>query len=74
MNFGVASLSADGFTGWLSRPDARASGAIPVTGGVYVVPDPARDPVAFLAASPAGRFKLKASSVLKRNLMLQSHI
>lgn len=52
MKFSVAALSAEGFQGWLSFPEARLSGSIPVTGGVYVVSYPLRDPVAFLAAPP----------------------
>jgi hypothetical protein len=68
MSFSIASLSADGFTGWLSFPDARASVAIPATGGVYVVAYTARDPVAFLAASPAGRFKGKDPTVAQEVL------
>lgn len=57
MSFSVTSLSADGFTGWLSFAEARACVAIPATGGVYAVSYVSRDPVAFLAASPGGRFK-----------------
>lgn len=37
MKFDRASLDAEDFTGWLTFPDARASGTIPATGGVYVV-------------------------------------
>lgn len=32
MRFDRASLEAEGFTGWLTFPEARASGAIPMTG------------------------------------------
>lgn len=37
MSFGLAALSADGFEEWLSFREARASVAIPTSGGVYVV-------------------------------------
>lgn len=63
MIFSIASLTANGFTGWLSFPEARLSGSIPVTGGVYVVSYSPRAPVAFLAASPGGRFKGKDPTV-----------
>jgi len=63
MEFSVTALSANGFQGWLSFPEARLSGSIPVTGGVYVVSYPLRGPVAFLAAAPGGRFKGKDPTV-----------
>jgi hypothetical protein len=61
--FDQTSLMADGFEGWLSFPDARATSAIPATGGVYVVFYSLRDPVAFLEANPGGRFKGKDPTV-----------
>lgn len=57
MNFNRASLEAEGFAGWLTFPEARASSAIPATGGVYVVSYSGRAPVAFLPSNPGGRFK-----------------
>lgn len=63
MQFDRASLEADGFTGWLTFPDARSSGAIPTTSGVYVVSYAARAPVAFLPLNPGGRFKGKNPTV-----------
>lgn len=36
-DFCIAALSADGFIGCLSFPEARLSSAIPAIGGVYVV-------------------------------------
>lgn len=53
MKFDRASLEADGYTGWLTFPETRAKGAIPVVGGVYVVTYAAPAPVAFLPQSPA---------------------
>ena len=46
-------MTAAGFIGWLTFPEARSSGAIPTTGGVYVVSYAARAPVAFLPSNPA---------------------
>lgn len=63
MNFDRASLEEDGFTGWLTFPDARASSAIPTTGGVYVVSYSGHRPVAFLPSNPGGRFKGRDPSV-----------
>ena len=63
MQFDRASLEADGLTGWLTFPDARSSGAIPITGGVYVVSYATRAPVAFLPLNPGGRFKGKDPTV-----------
>lgn len=63
MLFDRASLEAEGFTGWLTFPEARSSGAIPTTGGVYVVSYAARAPVAFLPLNPGGRFKGKDPTV-----------
>lgn len=57
MKFNRISLEAEGFTGELTFPDARASGTIPATGGVYVVSYSGRAPVAFLPSNPGGRFK-----------------
>ncbi len=37
MRFSFAALSADGFERWLSFREARASVAIPTSGGVYIV-------------------------------------
>lgn len=53
MKFDRASLEADGFTGWLTFPETRATGAVSVEGGVYVVTYAARAPVVFLPQSPA---------------------
>ncbi len=55
MKFDRASLEADGFTGWLTFAEARASGAIPTTGGVYVVTYSARAPAAFLPQNLGAR-------------------
>jgi hypothetical protein len=63
MMFDRTSLEADGFTGWLTFPEARASAAIPVAGGVYVAFYTSRSPVAFLPENPGGRFKGKDPSV-----------
>lgn len=57
MKFDRISLEAAGFTGWLTFPEARASNAIPATGGVYVVTYSGGSPVAFLPSNPGGRFK-----------------
>lgn len=53
MMFDRASLEAAGFTGWLTFPETRAKGAVPVGGGVYVVTYSARAPVAFLPENSA---------------------
>lgn len=63
MRFDRASLEADGFTGWLAFPEARASGAIPMTGGVYFVTYAARAPAAFLPQNRGGWFKGKDPTV-----------
>jgi hypothetical protein len=63
VKFNRASLEAEGFSGWLTFAEARASGAIPVTGGVYVVSYAGRAPVAFLPENQGGRFKGKAPTV-----------
>lgn len=63
MRFDRASLEADGFIGWLTFPEARASGAIPTKGGVYVVTYSARAPAAFLPQNPGGWFKGKDPTV-----------
>ncbi len=63
MLFDRASLEAEGFTGWFTFPDARSSGAIPTTGGVYVVTYSSLAPVAFLPLNPGGRFKGKDPTV-----------
>jgi len=57
MLFDRAALKADGFVGWLTFAEARASRAIPATGGVYVVTLSSCAPVAFLPQNPGGRFK-----------------
>lgn len=59
---------AVGFTGWLHFPEVRSSVAIPTSGGAYAVSYAARDPVAFLAASPDGRFKGKDPKVTQEVL------
>lgn len=53
MKFDRTSLEANGFAGWLTFPDARASRAIPASGGVYVVSYSGRTPVTFLPSNPA---------------------
>lgn len=63
MLFDRSSLEGSGFTGWLTFPEARASGAIPATGGVYVVSYSGPSPVAFLSSNPGGRFKGRDPSV-----------
>lgn len=63
MKFDRASLEAEGFTGWLPFPEARASSAIPATGGVYVVIYTGGAPAAFLPENPGGRFKGKDPTV-----------
>lgn len=63
MLFDRSSLEASGSTGWLTFPEARVSGAIPATGGVYVVSYAGCTPVAFLPANPGGRFKGRDPSV-----------
>lgn len=63
MKFDRASLEAEGFTGWLPFPEARASSAIPATGGVYVVTYAGGAPAAFLPENPGGRFKGKDPTV-----------
>lgn len=55
--FTKAALKREGFVGWLSFAEARASGDCPMTGGVYVVTYSGGSPVQFLSESPAGRFK-----------------
>lgn len=57
MEFDRKSLEAEGFIGWLAFLEARASNAIPATGGVYVVTYSGRAPVTFLPQNPGGRFK-----------------
>ena len=57
MPFDRTTLEAEGFIGWLTFSDARASGAIPATAGVCVVSYSERAPVAFLPSNPGGRFK-----------------
>ena len=63
MKFDRASLEADGFAGWLTFPEACASGAIPTTGGVYVATYAVRAPAAFLPQNPGGWFKGKDPTV-----------
>ena len=73
MMFSKVSLEADGFAGWLSFPEARASGAIPTSGGVYVVTHAPRAPVAFLTQNPGGRVKGRNPTVsLTLNRITQS--
>ncbi|MEZ5710101.1 MAG: GIY-YIG nuclease family protein [Blastomonas sp.] len=71
MKFDRASLEAEGFTGWLTFPDTRVKGAIPTTGGVYVVSYTAPAPVAFLSSNPAkwrdGKDPTVSLHVLKAN-------
>lgn len=73
MKFDRTSLEAEGFTGWLTFPDARASGTIPATGGVYVVAYSGCAPVAFLPSNPGGRFKGRDPSVLADALLANWH-
>lgn len=73
MLFDMTSLEAEGFTGWLTFPEARAGGAIPITGGVYVVSYSGRAPVAFLPSNPGGRFKGRDPSVSAEALVANWH-
>jgi hypothetical protein len=56
--FRRATLTDDGFTGWVPFEEMRARiEQIPVAGGVYVVVREKPDPPEFLHVNPGGRFK-----------------